>query len=436
MSEHSELGRRTLRKVAWRLIPFMGLLYFLAFVDRVNIGFAALTMNADLGLTPSMFGFASGIFFIAYALFEVPSNIIMERVGARLWIARIMITWGLLSASTAFVSSANGLYVLRFLLGVAEAGFFPGMILYLTYWFPAVARARIVSAFMIALPISTVIGSPVSTAMLSLNAFGLRGWQLMFLAEGIPAVLLGIAVLAVLRDGPAKAAWLADDERDWLQGQLAAERAALGSVSHSSLAGVSDPRVWVLGLVYFGLLVGNYGVGFWLPQIVKGLGNLSNFEVGLVTALPYAAAAVTMYLWGSHSDRVRERTWHVALPAFVGALGLALSAYWSGTPVLSFAALCLTVMGCYSALPVFWTLPTSILAGSAAAAGIALTNSIGNTGGFLGPTLVGLVTDATGSFTAALWALGGFVAAAGVIVLALAPRTRRTLVATSESPPP
>ena len=432
---HSELGQRTLRKVAWRLIPFMGLLYFLAFVDRVNIGFAALTMNADLGLTPSMFGFASGIFFIAYALFEVPSNIIMERVGARLWISRIMITWGLLSAATAFVSTPERLYLLRFLLGVAEAGFFPGMILYLTYWFPAASRARIVSAFMVALPISTVIGSPVSTAMLSLNAFGLHGWQLMFLAEGIPAVLCGIAVFAILRDGPAKAPWLTDDERNWLRNELAAERAALGEVSHSSLAGLRNPRVWVLGLVYFGILVGNYGVGFWLPQIIKGLGNLTNFEVGLVTALPYAAAALTMYLWGSHSDRVRERTWHVALPAFVGALGLALSASWSDMPVLSLAALCLCVMGCYSALPVFWTLPTSMLAGSAAAAGIALVNSIGNTGGFLGPTIVGFVSDATGSFSAALWTLAGFVAAAGVIVLALAPRAR-TLVATSESPPP
>jgi MFS transporter, ACS family, tartrate transporter len=432
---HSELGTRTLRKVAWRLIPFMGVLYFLAFVDRVNIGFAALTMNADLGLTPSMFGFASGIFFIGYVLFEVPSNIIMERVGARLWIARIMITWGLLSAGTAFVSTPNSLYVLRFLLGVAEAGFFPGMILYLTYWFPAATRARIVSTFMVALPISTVIGSPVSTAMLSLNAFGLHGWQLMFLAEGIPAVLFGVAVLAVLRDGPTKAAWLTDEERNWLQSELAAERAALGTASHSSLTALRNLRVWLLGLVYFGMLVGTYGIGFWLPQIVQKLGNLSNFEVGLTTALPYAAAAATMYLWGRHSDHARERTWHVALATFVGALGFVLSAYWSDTPALAFAALFLSVMGCYSALPVFWTLPTSMFAGSAAAAGIALVNSIGNNGGFFGPTLVGFVRDATGSFTAALWTLAAFVTASGLLVLALAPRTR-TLVATSETQPP
>jgi nitrate/nitrite transporter NarK len=242
-------------------------------------------------------------------------------------------------------------------------------------------------------------------------------------------------VLAVLRDGPAKAAWLADDERNWLQSELTAERAAHGTAAHSSLAALREPRVWFLGLVYFGMLVGTYGVGFWLPQIVKRLGNLSNFEVGLATALPYAAAALTMYLWGRHSDLTRERAWHIALPAFVGALGLALSAYWGGSPALALAALCLSVMGCYAALPVFWTLPTSLLAGGAAAAGIALVNSIGNTGGFLGPTLVGYVVDATGSYAAALWTLAGFVAASGVLVLALAPRAS-ALVATSETPRP
>lgn len=424
----------TLRKVAWRLIPFMTLLYFVAFLDRVNVGFAALTMNADLGLTPRMFGFASGIFFIGYVLFEVPSNIIMERVGARLWIARIMITWGLLSAGTAFVSSPNQLYVLRFLLGVAEAGFFPGMILYLTYWFPAAWRARILSAFMIALPISNVIGSPVSTAILSLQARGLHGWQWMFLLEGTPAVLCGLAVLLFLRDGPAKAPWLTSEEKEWLQVELARERVQ-GTVAHSSLAALREPRVWGFGLIYFGLLVGMYGFGFWLPQIVKGLGNLSNFEVGLAAALPYAAAALTMYLWGRHSDRTGERTWHIALPAFVGAVGLALSAYWGNAPVLALAALCLSAMGCYAALPVFWTLPTSMLTGVAAAAGIALVNSIGNLGGFLGPTLVGYVSDATGSYGAALSTLAAFVAVAGVAVLALSPR-KRALVATSESPRP
>ncbi|HKR37413.1 MAG TPA: MFS transporter, partial [Steroidobacteraceae bacterium] len=410
------LGARALRKAAWRLIPFMGLLYFVAFLDRVNIGFAALTMNADLGLTPHMFGFASGIFFIGYVLFEVPSNIVMERVGARLWIARIMLTWGLLSAGTAFVSSPNQLYVLRFLLGVAEAGFFPGMILYLTYWFPAAWRARILSAFMIALPVSSAIGNPVSSALLSLQAYGLHGWQWMFLLEGVPAVLCGVAVLVFLRDGPNKAAWLTSEEREWLRGELARERSTLKA--QSSLAALSEPRVWLLGLVYFGMVTSLYGLGFWLPQIVKGFGNLSNLEVGFVSAIPYAVGALTMYLWGRHSDRTGERTWHIALPAFVGAVGLVLSAYVSGTPLLALAALCVTAMGCYAALPVYWTLPTSMLAAGAAAAGIALANSIGNIGGFLGPTLVGYITEATGSYAAGLFALAAFIAGSGVLVLA------------------
>jgi len=421
-----------LRKIAWRLIPFMGLLYFVAFLDRVNVGFAALTMNADLGLTKSMYGLASGIFFLGYVLFEVPSNLIMERVGARLWIARIMISWGLLSAGTAFVTSPNQLYTLRFLLGVAEAGFFPGMILYLTYWFPAAWRARILSAFMVAIPVSSAIGSPVSTAILSMQAQGLHGWQWMFLLEGTPAVLCGFAVLVFLRDGPRKAAWLTSEEKEWLESELARERSG-ALPSHSVLAALREPRVWFLGLVYFGLLVGMYGYGFWLPQIVKGFGELSNLQVGFISAIPYAAAAVTMFLWSRHSDRTGERTWHIALPAFVGAVGLAASAYFGNSPALALAALSLSAIGVYAALPVFWTLPTSLLAGSAAAAGIALVNSIGNTGGFFGPMLVGYVTDATGGYSAALWMLAVMVTFAGVLVLALAPR-EPALVATSETP--
>jgi MFS transporter, ACS family, tartrate transporter len=420
MPEQSILERRTLGKIAWRLIPFMGLLYFVAFLDRVNIGFAALTMNADLGLTPAMFGFASGIFFLGYVLFEVPSNVILERVGARLWIARIMISWGLLSATTAFVGGVDSLYVLRFLLGVAEAGFFPGMILYLTYWFPAGHRARILSAFMIALPISSVVGGPLSTAMLSLEAAGLRGWQWMFLMEGVPAVLLGLAVLIFLRDGPAKAAWLAADERAWLEGELARERAALATTHRTGLAhALREPRVWLFGLIYFGMLVGMYGYGFWLPQIIKGLGDLSNLQVGCIAALPYSVAAVAMFFWGRHSDRTRERVWHVAIAAFIGAAGLAMSAQLDSMPLLALMALGVSAVGIYAALPVFWTLPTSMLTGSAAAAGIALVNSIGNIGGFLGPTLVGYIKDATGSYAASLWTLAALITMSGLCVLAL-----------------
>ncbi|MGH8178756.1 MAG: MFS transporter, partial [Steroidobacter sp.] len=408
------LEQRTIRKVAWRLVPFMCLLYFVAFLDRVNIGFAALTMNQDLGLTPAMFGFASGIFFLGYVLFEVPSNVILERVGARLWIARIMMTWGLISAGTAFVSSPMSLYLLRFLLGVAEAGFFPGMILYLTYWFPANYRARILGAFMVALPISSVIGGPLSTAMLSLEAAGLHGWQWMFLLEGVPAMLLGFAVLLFLRDRPAKAAWLADDERRWLEAELASERRPLEESHHSGVTrALREPRVWIFGLIYFGMVVGLYGFGFWLPQIIKALGGLSNFEVGLAAAVPYGASAAAMVWWGRRSDAARERTWHIAIPAFIGAAALAASAQLDASPLLGFIALSLSAIGVYAALPVFWTLPTAMLTGGAAAAGIALINSIGNIGGFLGPTLVGYVKEATGSYAASLWALSAMILASG-----------------------
>jgi nitrate/nitrite transporter NarK len=267
-----------------------------------------------------------------------------------------------------------------------------------------------------------------------MQAHGLHGWQWMFLLEGTPAVLCGFAVLVFLRDSPSKAEWLTNEEKEWLERELARERS--GALhSHSVVAALSEPRVWLLGLVYFGLLVGMYGYGFWLPQIVKGFGNLSNLEVGFVSAIPYAVGALTMYVWGRHSDRTGERTWHIALPAFVGAVGLVLSAYVSGTPLLALAALCVTAMGCYAALPVYWTLPTSMLAAGAAAAGIALANSIGNIGGFLGPTLVGYITEATGSYSAGLFALAAFIAGSGVLVLALAPR-KRALVATAESPRP
>lgn len=430
----SDVGQRALRKVAWRLIPFMALLYFVAFLDRVNIGFAALSMNDELGLSASMFGFASGIFFLGYVLFEVPSNLIMERVGARLWIARIMITWGLLSAGTAFVTTPESLYVLRFLLGVAEAGFFPGMILYLTYWFPASYRARILSAFMIALPVSTVIGAPISTAMLSVDWMGLSGWQWMFLLEGIPAVLLGFVVLLLLRDGPAKAPWLAQDERRWLENELVRERIAGGSHHVHMSHALKDPRVWFLGLTYFGMLVGLYGFGMWLPQIIRGLdsslgANISNLQIGLITAVPYSIAAIAMYTWGRHSDATGERTWHVALPAFAGAVGLITSAQLADAPALSLAALTLSAIGIYAALPVFWTLPTGMLTGTAAAAGIALVNSIGNVGGFMGPMLVGYVKDASGSFAVSLWALAALVAFSGFAALALSARRRAVAVA-------
>jgi len=398
----------------------MSLLYFVAFLDRVNIGFAALTMNKDLGLTPTMFSFASGVFFVSYVMFEVPSNVIMERVGARLWIARIMVTWGFVSAATAFVSGPMSLYSLRFLLGIAEAGFFPGMILYFTYWFPAVYRGRVLGMFTIALPVSYAIGGPVSTSILSIEAAGLHGWQWMFLLEGIPAVLLGVLVLIFLPNGPASARWLTDEEREWLTSELARERALLGGTHRETLAhAFRSPRVWFLGLIYCGMLIGTYGFTFWLPQIVRGFGELSIVQIGLTAAIPYCVAAIVMPLLGRHSDARRERIWHLALALLAAAAGLACSAQFAHSPMLALAALCLAAAGMYGTLPVFWTLPTAMLTGSAAAAGIALINSLGNTGGFLGPMLFGYLTELTGSYTAALWTLAGLLAltAAGVATM-------------------
>jgi MFS transporter, ACS family, tartrate transporter len=407
-----------IRKVAWRLIPFLVALYFVAFLDRVNVGFAALTMNADLGFSPAVFGLGAGIFFLGYTLFEVPSNVILARVGARIWIARIMITWGLLSAGTALVSGPTSFYVVRFLLGVAEAGFFPGIIYFLTCWFPAEYRARIVAAFMIALPLSSVIGAPVSTSLLALDWAGLAGWQWMFILEGIPAVLLGFAVLAWMTDAPEQAAWLTSAEKRWLADTLADERAAQESVHRYTLAGaLTDGRIWALGLVYFGIVAGLYALGFWLPQILKGLGSLTNLQVGFLATIPYALSAIAMTLWGAHSDRARERRWHIALPAFIGAAALAASATLQGSPVLALIALTIAAMGIFAALPVFWTLPTALLTGTAAAGGIALVNSIGNVGGFLGPTLVGELRERTGDYAWSLGALAIVVAISGVLVL-------------------
>lgn len=405
------------RKVLRRLVPFLGLLYFVSFLDRVNVGFAALTMNADVGLTPAMFGLGSGIFFIGYALFEVPSNLLLERVGARRWIARIMISWGVVSAAMALVAGPRSFYALRFLLGVAEAGFFPGILLYLTYWVPWERRGRILASFMLALPVSSAIGAPASAALLGMDHLGLRGWQWLFLLEGIPAIALGFAVLRLLPDRPRDADWLAADERDSLESELAAERAAIAAQSHAGLRdALLDGRVWVLSVVYFCVVTGLYGLSFWLPQILQGLAGWSDLQVGFATALPYVAAAVAMVAVGARSDRTGERRWHTALPAVAGAVALAVSAYPGLPPHAALAALALSAAGIYAVLPVFWTLPMAILTGTAAAAGIALINSIGNLGGFLGPTLIGFVKNASGDYGPSLLALAGLLLAAGGIV--------------------
>jgi len=408
--DHS-LERATMRRVAWRLIPFICLLYFIAFIDRVNIGFAALTMNKDLGFSSAVFGFGAGVFFFGYFLFEVPSNIILDKVGARIWIARVMITWGLISAAFAFIKGEYSFYALRFLLGAAEAGFFPGIILYLTFWFPARYRAGVVSLFMAAAPISVVLGSPLSGALLELEGvMGLHGWQWMFLVEAVPAVLLGIVVLFYLTDRPEKATWLAPDQRDWLVAEMEAERAARGSVAkHGILAGMADPRVLALALVYFGTSAGLYTLGIWAPQIIRGFG-LSPMAVGFLNAIPPTIAVVAMILWARHSDRTGERTWHVVIACLVASAGLMLAGAASSV-VAVIAALSLVNIGISAAKPPLWAMPTMFLSGPAAAVGIATINAIGNLGGFVGPWVIGWIKDSTGSFA------GGLVFVAALLVL-------------------
>ncbi len=416
----TDLQKRTMRRVALRIVPFIMLLYFIAFIDRVNIGFASLTMNKDLGFTASVFGFGAGIFFWGYFLCEVPSNIVLDKVGARLWIARVMITWGIVSAAMAFVQGQTSFYVLRFLLGAAEAGFFPGIILYLSYWFPARQRAAATSLFMAAAPLSTVLGSPLSSALLEMNGvLGFKGWQWLFLIEALPAVILGFVVLAYMTDKPEDAKWLKDDERAWLVETMNAERSAKAATSsHSIWKGLADPRVLALALVYFGTSAGLYTLGVWAPQIIKSFG-LTNMQVGFLNALPPTVAVVCMYLWSWHSDRTNERTWHVVIACLAAAIGLAVAGL-SSTVVSVVAALVLVNVGISAAKPPLWSMPTLFLSGPAAATGIATINSIGNLGGFAGPTMIGWIKDTTGSFAGGLYFVAALLVLSAVLTLVLA----------------
>ncbi|MBU6457678.1 MAG: MFS transporter [Bradyrhizobium sp.] len=431
----SSLERQVLRKISLRIVPFVMLLYFISFIDRVNVGFAALTMNKDFGFSSSVFGFGAGIFFLGYFLFEVPSNIILDRVGARLWIARVMVTWGIISVAFAFIQGENSFYALRFLLGVAEAGFFPGIILYLSYWFPARRRAQVVSFFMAAAPISTVLGSPLSSALLGMDGImGLKGWQWMFILEGIPAVLLGFVVLVYLTDRPEKATWLADDEREWLVNTMNAEHAAKGARAHHSVwRGLADLRVLALSLIYFGTSAGLYTLGIWAPQIIKQFG-LSTMSVGLLNAVPPTIAIVAMILWARHSDRTGERTWHVVIACIVAAVGLALAGVAGSVAAVVFA-LSLVNVGISSAKPPLWSMPTMFLSGSAAAAGIATINSIGNLGGFVGPAVIGWIKDTTGSFLGGLYVVAGLLCLSAILTLVLAGSQRGSQGAVSSTNP-
>jgi len=419
-----EARRSAIAKASRRIIPFLVLCYAVAFLDRVNVGYAALEMNADLGFSPAIYGAGAGIFFVGYILFEVPSNLALQRFGARIWIARIMISWGLIAIAMALITGDASFYVMRFLLGVAEAGFFPGIILYLTYWFPAAERARIVSLFMAAVPIAILVGGPVSGALLEMHgAFGLKGWQWLFIIEGLPAVGLGIVTLKFLDDGPDRANWLSTDERKALSRTLSAEAEAARAVGYAELGqALTKPRVLVLGLLYFCIVIGLYGISFWMPQVLQTYG-LSPLEIGFATAIPFFFAAIAMVLWGAHSDRTGERIWHVALPLFIGGAAFA----WSATTLplaLILVALTLATAGTYAAIGTFWSLPTSILAGTGAAAGLALINSIGNTGGLIGPPIIGALKQDAGTFTGALLFLAGMLVLGAVIALAFG-RTER-----------
>jgi MFS transporter, ACS family, tartrate transporter len=407
-------------RVSRHLIPFLFLLYVLNFLDRVNVGFAALEMNRDLGFGPAVYGFGAGVFFIGYCLFEVPSNLVLYRTGARLWIARIMVTWGLAASAMMLVHTPWSFYLLRFLLGVAEAGFFPGIIYYLTHWYPARERARAYAWFLAAIPVCGVVGGPISGALLGLDGWlGLRGWQWLFLLEGIPSVVVGVLVLWLLPDRPRDARWLPPAERAWLEQVLEAEGAHRGDAHGVSFRrALVNPMVWWLGIAYFLLVVSLYGFALWLPQLIKSSGSFSNFEVGVITAIPYGVAAVGMVLVGRRSDRTGERHLHLALPALAGALGFIAVTHMASTGPLV-AALSLTAFGVLGWLGPFWALPTAFLKEQAAAGGIALINSMGAVGGFVGPYLIGTVKERTGSFAPGLLMLAVFLLAAVVIVMGM-----------------
>jgi len=428
-----DIEQRTMSKVTWHLVPFLMLCYFIAYLDRVNVGFAGTSMSKDLNFTAEAFGGAAGIFFIAYFFFEVPSNLMLDRFGARVWIARIMFTWGLISGAQAFVTGEFSFNIVRLLLGVAEAGFFPGIIYFLTLWFPSAYRARIVGMFMFAIPVSTIIGAPISGFILNLEGtMGLHGWQWMYLIEALPALLMTFAVLSYLTDRPKEANWLEPDERAWLQSRLDAERA--NRESHSSLTwlqSVFNWRVILLGCVYMALNVPQYGLSFFLPQIVKAFG-VSNVQAGFITALPYIVGGIGMIWWGRHSDASGERVWHCIIPFITMVIGLGLASQISD-PALKMGALCIAAWGFFAILPVFWTLPTAFLSGTGAAAGIAAANSIGNLGGYFGPKVFGILKTSTGGDTASLIFLACSAVVGIILVWALGhnPALEKPLAAAS-----
>jgi MFS transporter, ACS family, tartrate transporter len=410
------------RRLRWRLVPYLLLLYVIAWFDRVNISFAALQMNADLGFSSAVYGMGAGIFFAGYALFEVPSNLILARVGARRWIARIMVTWGLISVAMMFVEGKWSFYALRFALGVAEAGFLPGILYYLSQWFPKQERARAVSWFMLGIPLSTVFGGPLAGVLLGLDGWhGLQGWQWLFVLEGLPAVVFGIVTWMWLPDTPRDVHWLSKAEQQHVEQRVAGEDAATRARhvgSGSLMTALLHPTVWLLGLVLFACQCGSYGLTLWIPQIVKGISAQSDLLVGFISAIPYIGATVAMLWIGASSDRSGERFLHVAVPSFIGAAGFAASAFLL-SPVAGMMALTIAAMGDLCTRGPFWALPPRFLSGGALAAGIALVNTMGSLGGFVGPYAVGAIRQATGEFTWGLLFLAGLLVFAGAGTLVL-----------------
>src|SRR5882762_7722893 len=415
-----EVGQRAGKRIAWRLLPFLFLLYVIAFLDRMNVGAAALQMPGDLGFNDRVVGLGAGMFFLGYLVLEIPGALIAERWSARRWIARIMISWGTITVVMAFIHTVREFYLVRFLVGAAEAGFLPAVIVYISHWFRTEDRAKAVASFYAANPLSYVIGSPLAGWLLGISWLGLRGWRWLFILEGIPAIVFGVITAFYLTDWPRQASWLREDERDWITVQLEQEKQAKRRVrSYTIWQALSQRDVMLLTLCYFCATTGGYGIAFWLPTILKRLSGQSDIRITLLAALPYVAAFVTQQLNGWHSDRTGERRWHAAIPVFLCALALSLAVLNSSRPLVSIGLFILVGASFYGFQPCFWAVPTLFLSESAAAASIGLINSVGNLGGFVGPLVMGYMVGRTHNFSAGLWYLVGSLIMSGILMLAV-----------------